>query len=895
MKKKTKLQPTFAIYNFPYFNRNRSSIQLFIAKALLIAATSGSGAYYFTTKLLLPDIAFLAALTAGLTSIAYFVLLSLYRKLYVDLFTVGACAVGGLFFHEQFYEMGKQFIYQVLIAADGAIVDTGKLTALHKHPKSEPMMIIMCAIFGIVCAFSFYHRYRPEGVLAIGSIMLVPSFLSLHADFSPSVAVFVAGNLGLWAMSSSLNLNSVLEAGGAVNTYAMDSEYRKMNKKLPLKKRFMEDNFNYGKYFQDGFMVTVIALLTVSIVAASFPTDGSLKFDEVIKTVVKSFENAGSWGGGIFPAFGQKNYSFNGFFSADGGNISISGSIDNSLANQSTDPVLEVFTQNKDKLYLKGDVGYKFDGKNWESISEIDYSKLYYRQSDENLPVEDIFQSYVPELELLNARAFLNDPDSVISSQTVKINYLAKMNTVLFPGTPFICNFRNNKDFTVKGDFVALAELGRINSMETAVLYPKDQYAASMLTGRNIGVDRDSISYSGKLTEDSYKNYLNAYIDYVYSYYTEVPQSEEEYIAYFLEQCFNGDDGYYDFTNNLDSIAILYSRDTIADIINRYLSDRGVFRYSLTANNFTGDKTPIGTFITDTKRGHCAMYASTMCLALRYLGIPARYVTGFTVGGEKASQETGGGYKYTLAGKDLHAWVEVYYDNIGWLPYDPTPSSYINYNPAQDTEPAVTERTTAQETQNAATATESNTTALSQEQTSRTENDPNAVTTDENGQGTDADYTVIKIILIVIGSIALIFVLLMSVRGGLKSLGKKEKALFKFFKCGDGARAAKKMLDLSLKLMRINGVNRKAGETPAEFGVRADYELKLGGMLVQSIPLFEREEFDQNPEFTAEEQRQLYIFTKKLTKKVLGEMKNPKRLITRIILFGRAKKTKGHL
>ena len=70
MKKKTKLQPSFAVYNFPYFRKSRSFFQIFWAKALLIAITSGAGAYYFTTELKLPDTAIWAALTAGIVSLA---------------------------------------------------------------------------------------------------------------------------------------------------------------------------------------------------------------------------------------------------------------------------------------------------------------------------------------------------------------------------------------------------------------------------------------------------------------------------------------------------------------------------------------------------------------------------------------------------------------------------------------------------------------------------------------------------------------------------------------------------------------------------------------------------------------------------------------------------------
>lgn len=906
MKKKTKSQPSFAVYNFPYFGKSRSSIQIFWAKALLAVLTSGAGAYYFTTELKLPDIAIWAAFAAGIASLAYFVLLNLYRQLYVDLFTVGTCVVGGLFFHEGLYKIGEQFVYQVLIASNGSIVNTSSMTARHENPEAEPMMILLCVIFGIICAFSFYHRYHPEGVLAFGSIMLVPSFLSLSTGYLPALAVFAAGNFGLWVMSSSLHLNSVLMVGGPVNTYAMDSEYRRLNKKLSLKNRLKEDSLNYGRYFQDGFMTAVIALLTISIIGASFPIDGSLKFDEVVKKITESFQNMEGWGSGIFPDFGLGGSTFSGFFSADGGNVSISGSIENNRGKQNTKPILEVIAQNNDKLYLRGDVCFKFDGINWDSISKTDFSKLYYNRNGMTASVDKLFQNYIPELELLNARTSLypygGSPDSVISSQTVKINYLTKMNTVFFPGTPFIYNFRDNKDFTVKGDFTALADKGRINSMETAVLYPKDQYAAEALTAsigdwgnitaQSIGVDYSIISSVEGLTEWDYENYANAYVDFVNDYYKDVPDDERTYIRDFLIECFNDPSvnrGEYCDPSDITSI---FTDPEIASVISNYLSSIGGYKYSLNASNFNGSKTALGTFLTDTREGHCAMYASAMCLALRYLGIPARYVTGFTVGGGKNSEKVGGGYKYTLAGKDLHAWVEVYYDYVGWLPYDPTPSSYMNYNFSDVTTAATTtDQTDALESETAATTSvlgEITTAPVTSEATGEQSDLPASVTGDGESGGS-ADHTALKTVITIFGSIGLIIVIALAIRSGLRSLRRKEKALFKFFKSGDGAKAARKMLDISLRLMKLKGISRRKGETPEQFGARADEALKLGGMLKNAVPLFEREEFDKSPVFTQEEQTQLYIFTKKLAKTALSSMKNPARLITRIILFGKGK------
>jgi transglutaminase-like putative cysteine protease len=72
-------------------------------------------------------------------------------------------------------------------------------------------------------------------------------------------------------------------------------------------------------------------------------------------------------------------------------------------------------------------------------------------------------------------------------------------------------------------------------------------------------------------------------------------------------------------------------------------------------------------FLFETRRGFCEQIASSMAVLLRSLGIPTRLVTGY-----------GPGTRNPLTGylevkqSDAHAWVEVWYPLVGWVPYDPT-------------------------------------------------------------------------------------------------------------------------------------------------------------------------------------------------------------------------------
>ncbi|WP_051684369.1 transglutaminase domain-containing protein [Blastococcus sp. URHD0036] len=67
------------------------------------------------------------------------------------------------------------------------------------------------------------------------------------------------------------------------------------------------------------------------------------------------------------------------------------------------------------------------------------------------------------------------------------------------------------------------------------------------------------------------------------------------------------------------------------------------------------------------RRGYCEQYAGAMAVMVREAGVPARVVLGYTPG---LVQPDG---SRLVTSNDAHAWVEVYFEGLGWVPYDPTP------------------------------------------------------------------------------------------------------------------------------------------------------------------------------------------------------------------------------
>jgi transglutaminase-like putative cysteine protease len=94
---------------------------------------------------------------------------------------------------------------------------------------------------------------------------------------------------------------------------------------------------------------------------------------------------------------------------------------------------------------------------------------------------------------------------------------------------------------------------------------------------------------------------------------------------------------------------------------------RDTFTYS-TTDVTTETSDALSAFLTS-RRGYCEQFAATMALMARKLGIASRVVVGYTPG---AAQADG---SYVVTGKNAHAWPELFFEGIGWVRFEPTPST----------------------------------------------------------------------------------------------------------------------------------------------------------------------------------------------------------------------------
>ncbi|MGI5216005.1 transglutaminase TgpA family protein [Plantactinospora sp. CA-290183] len=112
-----------------------------------------------------------------------------------------------------------------------------------------------------------------------------------------------------------------------------------------------------------------------------------------------------------------------------------------------------------------------------------------------------------------------------------------------------------------------------------------------------------------------------------------------------------------------------------------YFSRDNGFSYSLSTEGGTSGQ-DIVNFLTN-KVGFCQQYAAGLAWLVRAAGIPARVALGFTNGNNIE------GNTYTLTNLNMHAWTEVYFAQIGWVPFDATPTANVPGSTRSDWAPDV--------------------------------------------------------------------------------------------------------------------------------------------------------------------------------------------------------------
>ena len=291
---------------------------------------------------------------------------------------------------------------------------------------------------------------------------------------------------------------------------------------------------------------------------------------------------------------------------------------------ESTDTILSVTADTAQTLYLRGFVGDSYENGVWSALdakTAAEGKDLFYW----------LHQSgFYPQSQLASAARLMGN----YQSGSVSVQNLTG------------CSLYRYEPCTILPERAGLAK-NRIqpSAVETSGLRGERGYSYETVSDAQTLLP-ELLDFLQNDTSDGVKSYLqmeSAYREFVYSYALSVPAEFRAQLGAVLDQCCESYGPENSLTKEQAQTAALAFLELCFD---------GSGNIALP--------------LTDTVDGTTYQYATVAALALRYYGIPARYVEGYTV---KAAENEPTSVDASAAG----AWVEVFQDGVGWLPLALTP------------------------------------------------------------------------------------------------------------------------------------------------------------------------------------------------------------------------------
>ncbi|WAA09215.1 transglutaminase TgpA family protein [Fervidibacillus albus] len=158
-----------------------------------------------------------------------------------------------------------------------------------------------------------------------------------------------------------------------------------------------------------------------------------------------------------------------------------------------------------------------------------------------------------------------------------------------------------------------------------------------------------------RLRELSESNYDGAVSESFYEQYTQLPETLPERVTDLAIQLTEEESNWYDKAKAIEQY--LQSYEFTYDTVNVAIPDE--------------DEDYVDQFLFETKTGYCDNFSTSMVVMLRSIGVPARWVKGYTPG-LKVEEGNDKLDRYVITNNNAHSWVEAYLPNIGWVPFEPT-------------------------------------------------------------------------------------------------------------------------------------------------------------------------------------------------------------------------------
>ncbi len=664
-----------------YYSKKPVPALLAVGRVMFCVLISVSAMLYLINQYELEVSTLNICLYSGISAALFSVLFLFVKRRYA----VPALLIagGGLIWINfgSFWHSFSYFVDEAMLLVEGRFIsprdfvlhDFALLTT-HNPDYAEGIMLgclLLCMLYSLLCAATMARRIRAVPAIAAFALLCVPMLLSERLEIDMWFVPFAV--MAAAAVAIEINYRDGLAVlRSDIGSYRMQvrDEERKFLRKTDgagmLKRTGMQLSY-YSKYGTTGCYCALIFSLAFLIGCGIFGEGKSIDYRELYQM----FTELGDGSDDLSSDSSASDY----FTSPDENerlNIASPG--------RGEEDMLRVSFTGEENIYLRGDIGVDFVDNSWTSPVNDNYEWSHSSLSERYRPAE---------LLIIQALIDTDKENKKVSGSEISIEYLTQTDVVFLPAYTQDHSYYENDTFDIFGDYVVRVSDSAenyINSVQCSAVmvspenargYMMDKWQALMLVPEENRPESSSynLDYYYEVLfpfAENGSSVISDYRNYVAQRYTKLPENMRSRLREYLTSCgfYDAMSGYAEYSDN--QFYRLFAADYLCD----YLANN--YTYSLSGGNSGDDM--LFQFLNETKTGHCSLYASAMTLLLREAGIPARYCTGFSI-----YPDTVDGNETVLKEKNLHAWVEVYLDEFGWVTFDPTSAAVSRFGSGENT------------------------------------------------------------------------------------------------------------------------------------------------------------------------------------------------------------------
>lgn len=343
------------------------------------------------------------------------------------------------------------------------------------------------------------------------------------------------------------------------------------------------------------------------------------------------------------------------------------------------DTLLKIRSENglEGEIFLKGFVGEKFVDNQWQIFGKEDSNYVQNRKNLEkkyNVNPDNWEKRLISQMNQIAKTGFLSPAEQMAYQENVYDRTMEIENVGLGRGNrvlPYYAavDVKYNEDGKVDLMTGSSYTVHYYSSLAKRLIGTRD-YAYQDFRSSYLPQQINVIDTSNLIPQFT----LEKFREFIRMYYLDVPEEYKTVFQKFFDE-YNGGTPFYvkdsdKYTTEVPEGYVLSDvpMEEVLQNVQKFLAKEA--SYTLSPGETPEEEDAITYFMTKSKKGYCVHFASAATMLLRLCGVPARYVEGVKVTVPLATKDV-----IEIKDSDAHAWVEIYRDDIGWVPIEATPGT----------------------------------------------------------------------------------------------------------------------------------------------------------------------------------------------------------------------------